>query len=48
MLKFGALHPGEEQLLRFADGELRPKEAAAIRAHLEACWSCRTDRKSVV
>ena len=42
MLKFGALHPGEEQLLQFADGELRSKEAAAIRAHLEACWSCRT------
>ena len=41
MIKFLALHPAEEQLLRFADGELRPKEAAAVRAHLEACWSCR-------
>jgi hypothetical protein len=41
MIRFGALHPGEDQLLRFADGELRPREAAAIRAHLEACWGFR-------
>lgn len=43
MLRFRALHPGEEQLLRFADGELRTREAAAVRAHLEACWGCRTE-----
>jgi hypothetical protein len=42
MIRFRAPHPGEEQLLRFADGELRPKEAAHVRAHLEACWGCRT------
>ena len=43
MLRIRALHPGEEQLLRFADGELRPREAADVRAHLEACWGCRTE-----
>jgi hypothetical protein len=43
MLRFRALHPGEEQLLRFADGELRPREAVVVRAHLEACWGCRTE-----
>jgi anti-sigma factor RsiW len=40
--KFHAPHPAEEQLLRFVDGELPPKQAAAVRSHLEACWNCRT------
>ena len=37
------LHPGEGLLLRYADGELPPREAAAIRSHLEACWQCRSE-----
>ncbi len=42
MTRFHAPHPAEEQLLRFVDGELPPRQAAAVRDHLEACWNCRT------
>jgi hypothetical protein len=35
-------HPGEEELLRLADGELAARRASAVRSHLEACWQCRT------
>jgi hypothetical protein len=44
-------HPAEDELLRFADGELPLRKAAGIRAHLEACWQCRAaleDFKNVV
>ena len=34
-------HPEDEQLLRYADGELPARAAAAIRSHLEACWQFR-------
>ena len=34
-------HPDEEQLLRYADGELPARRAAGIRSHLNACWHCR-------
>ena len=36
-------HPDEEQLLRYADGELAAGAAAKVRAHLEACWQCRAE-----
>jgi hypothetical protein len=36
-------HLDEEQLLRYADGELAPREANQARAHLEACWQCRVE-----
>ena len=36
-------HPGEEALLRYADGELPGRETRAVRAHLEACWQCRAE-----
>lgn len=36
-------HPGEERLLRFADGELPPRQSAEVRVHLEACWECRAE-----
>ena len=35
-------HPEEEQLLRYADGELPSRAAGEVRSHLEACWQCRT------
>jgi hypothetical protein len=35
-------HRDDEQLLRLADGELDPKQAAQGQAHLKACWHCRT------
>lgn len=36
-------HPEDEQLLRYADGELPARKASEIRSHLEACWQCRTE-----
>lgn len=43
MSKVPAGHPGDEQLLRYADGELPEREAAKVRLHLEACWQCRSE-----
>ena len=34
-------HLSDEQLLLTLDGESSAHEAAAVQAHLEACWSCR-------
>lgn len=34
-------HLTDEQLLLHADGELAHHESHLVRAHLEACWSCR-------
>ncbi|MCI0719647.1 MAG: zf-HC2 domain-containing protein [Acidobacteria bacterium] len=34
-------HPAEEELFCYVDGELTAQATAKIRAHLEACWSCR-------
>ena len=36
-------HPEDEQLLRYADGELPARLAADIRTHLDGCWGCRTE-----
>jgi len=38
-------HLSDEDLLRYADGELSSWRVARIRAHLMACWECRS-RKS--
>ena len=35
------LHPEEEQLLRYLDGELPAQATGEVRSHLEACWQCR-------
>ncbi|MGH9943983.1 MAG: zf-HC2 domain-containing protein, partial [Pyrinomonadaceae bacterium] len=40
-------HPAREMLLLCADGELSPKEAAQVQAHLEACWRCRVKTKKI-
>jgi Putative zinc-finger len=34
-------HPNRQDLLLYVDGELSPRKAAAVKAHLEACWACR-------
>jgi hypothetical protein len=39
----GVEHPANEQLLLYLDGELSAREAAQLRAHLEACWQCRSN-----
>src|SRR6478672_5051056 len=36
-------HPEQEQLLRYADGELPSRQARKIKSHLESCWHCRTE-----
>ena len=36
------VHVSQEELVRFADGELPSAQAAAIRDHLAGCWECRT------
>lgn len=43
MSRLPRTHPGEERLLRYADGELPSREARDVRRHLEACWECRTE-----
>ncbi|HXG64160.1 MAG TPA: zf-HC2 domain-containing protein [Blastocatellia bacterium] len=40
-------HPSEEVLLLYLDGELAPKEAGQVRAHLEACWTCRVRAEKI-
>ena len=35
------MHLSDEDLLQSADGELSPKDALRVRAHVAACWSCR-------
>ena len=35
------LHPEDEQLLRYIDGELPTRASSEVRSHLEACWQCR-------
>jgi anti-sigma factor RsiW len=36
-------HLEEDLLLRYLDGELPGRNARQVRAHLEACWQCRTE-----
>lgn len=43
MMKAPTLHPGEEQLLRYLDGELSQTDAVEVRSHLDACWDCRLE-----
>ena len=40
-------HPGVERLLGLADGELTPRQSAAVRDHLEACWDCRAEMELI-
>jgi len=41
MLRYDA-HVSDEELILAADGELPPRRAARIRAHMATCWTCRT------
>lgn len=34
-------HISDEDIVRYADGELSSQRAAEVSAHLEACWECR-------
>ncbi|MGC4056487.1 MAG: hypothetical protein QM757_47430 [Paludibaculum sp.] len=35
-------HPSDGEWLRFADGEVTTREEKKMRAHLSACWQCRS------
>ncbi|MGC2153103.1 MAG: hypothetical protein WA618_13730 [Terriglobales bacterium] len=35
------IHPSDQDLLLAADGELAPRRAGQVHAHLAACWDCR-------
>lgn len=37
-------HINDQDLLAFADGELKSAQYAEVGSHLEACWSCRARR----
>lgn len=43
MFRFDS-HASDQLLLMDLEGELSPRAAASIRAHLEACWRCRARR----
>jgi hypothetical protein len=36
-----SVHPSDQDLLLWADGEYPPQRAAELRRHLSACWTCR-------
>lgn len=42
MTEWQPAHLDEGELLRFADGELSPRQARRVRTHLARCWQCRT------
>jgi hypothetical protein len=41
-MNYSDAHLSDEVLVRLADGELPAREAGEARAHLAACWDCRT------
>lgn len=41
-LKYASGHPSDGEWLRFADGEVTAREEKQMRAHLAACWQCRS------
>jgi hypothetical protein len=40
-------HPEDEQLLRYADGEMPARQARKIQLHLNSCWQCRTELEEI-
>lgn len=40
--KYASGHPSDGEWLRFADGEVTAREEKQMRAHLTACWQCRS------
>jgi anti-sigma factor RsiW len=41
-MAYQEVHPGDQELLLYADGELPRRSVARVRAHLAACWGCRS------
>lgn len=44
---FSGNHLTDEGLLRSLDGELLPREAEFVDAHIQSCWSCRSRRQAI-
>jgi hypothetical protein len=44
---FSGSHLTDEALLLSLDGEILPKEAADVDAHIQSCWSCRSHRQAI-
>jgi len=40
-------HPENDQILRYADGELPARAARKVRSHLNACWECRAQLQEI-
>jgi hypothetical protein len=40
-------HLSDQTLLLAADGELSPRDAAQVTAHLAACWTCRVRKQEI-
>lgn len=47
MSRLAAIHPSEEELLRYADGEMPAREAGEVHGHLAACWQCRSELEGI-
>jgi hypothetical protein len=41
------MHLADEELLRFADGELAARDAARVDEHVRSCWNCRARLRSM-
>jgi hypothetical protein len=46
-MKYTDSHLSDEQLMLEVDGELSARQAKQVRAHLAACWKCRTRRQEL-
>jgi hypothetical protein len=46
-MKYTDSHLSDEQLLLSVDGEFGARDEKRVRAHLDACWKCRTRRKEL-
>ena len=47
MSSLATRHPSDDQLLRFADGEMTDARGGDIRSHLRACWQCRNELEEI-
>jgi hypothetical protein len=36
-------HPDPDELIRYSNGELPPRQSARVARHVENCWACRTE-----
>ena len=46
-MKYADSHLSDQQLLLDVEGELSARDERAVRAHMEACWKCRTRRQEL-